>query len=108
MRHLLDSVARSAQSLDLTVERAGRIDHVDHPAALLALLAPSSSGAWPACGRPGARRRDERCDRHGFRLPSRRHRLFLGLRRPRPSPGVRASVRELACDDRVTLLRGRP
>ena len=36
MRHLLDSVVRSAQALDLTVERAGRIDHVDHPAALLA------------------------------------------------------------------------
>ena len=36
MRHLLDSVVRSAQSLDLTLERAGRIDHVDDPAALLA------------------------------------------------------------------------
>lgn len=36
MRHLLDSVVRGAVSLELTVERAGRIDHVDHPAALLA------------------------------------------------------------------------
>ncbi len=36
MRHLLDSVVRSAQSLDLTIERAGRIEHIDHPSALLA------------------------------------------------------------------------
>lgn len=36
MRHLLDSVVRGAESLTLTVECAGRIDHVDHPAALLA------------------------------------------------------------------------
>jgi RecB family exonuclease len=36
MRHLLDSVVRGAESLALTVERAGRIDHVDHPSSLLA------------------------------------------------------------------------
>ena len=36
MRHLLDSVVRSADSLDLSIETAGRIDHVDHPSALLA------------------------------------------------------------------------
>ncbi|HSO34314.1 MAG TPA: hypothetical protein VLT33_17380, partial [Labilithrix sp.] len=36
MRHLLDSVVRGAQSVDLSIERAGRIEHVDHPAALLA------------------------------------------------------------------------
>lgn len=36
MRHLLDSVVRSAESIDLSIERAGRIDHVDHPDALLA------------------------------------------------------------------------
>ena len=36
MRHLLDSVVRGAERLALSVERAGRIDHVDHPAALLA------------------------------------------------------------------------
>jgi ATP-dependent helicase/nuclease subunit B len=40
MRHLLDSVVRGADSLDLTIERAGRIEHVDHPSAL---LAPSST-----------------------------------------------------------------
>ena len=36
MRQLLDGVVRGEQDLDLTIERAGRIDHVDHPAALLA------------------------------------------------------------------------
>lgn len=36
MRHLLDSVVRGAESHALSIERAGRIDHVDHPAALLA------------------------------------------------------------------------
>jgi ATP-dependent helicase/nuclease subunit B len=36
MRHLLDSVVRGEDSLDLSIERAGRIDHVDHPSALLA------------------------------------------------------------------------
>ena len=35
MRHLLDSIVRGADSLDLSIEGAGRIDHVDHPAALL-------------------------------------------------------------------------
>lgn len=43
MRHLLDSVVRSAEVHALSVERAGRIDHVDHPAAL---LAPSSTVAF--------------------------------------------------------------
>jgi RecB family exonuclease len=36
MRHLLDSVVRGAESLELSIETAGRIDHVDHPSALLA------------------------------------------------------------------------
>jgi ATP-dependent helicase/nuclease subunit B len=36
MRHLLDSVVRGAERHALTVERAGRVAHVDHPAALLA------------------------------------------------------------------------
>lgn len=36
MRHLLDSVVRGSESVELSSERAGRIDHVDHPAALLA------------------------------------------------------------------------
>jgi ATP-dependent helicase/nuclease subunit B len=36
MRHLLDSVVRGADSLELSTETAGRIDHVDHPSALLA------------------------------------------------------------------------
>ncbi|MEA2748892.1 MAG: ATP-dependent helicase/nuclease subunit [Myxococcales bacterium] len=36
MRHLLDSVVRGADNLDLSIETAGRIDHVDHPSALLA------------------------------------------------------------------------
>lgn len=36
MRHLLDSVVRGEAPLDLSIERAGRIDHVDHPSALLA------------------------------------------------------------------------
>lgn len=35
MRGLLDGVVRGAVSQDLTLERAGRIDHVDHPSALL-------------------------------------------------------------------------
>ena len=36
MRHLLDTVVRGGEGLDLSIERAGRIDHVDHPGALLA------------------------------------------------------------------------
>lgn len=39
MRHLLDGVVRGEVSVELSVERAGRIDHVEHPSAL---LAPSS------------------------------------------------------------------
>ena len=56
MRHLLDSVVRGAESHDLTIERAGRVDHVDHPAAL---LAPASTVVfWAFVG--GTERRPSR------------------------------------------------
>lgn len=48
MRHLLDTVVRGAESLVLSTERAGRIDHVDHPAALLA--ASSTVVFWAFVG----------------------------------------------------------